>query len=270
MEVRDAVVVVTGASSGIGRATALEFARNGSDVVVAARRRHRLEEVANDVRALGRRALVVECDVAEWPRVEGLAEATRGRFGRADVLVNNAGIPGGGAFATMPVEQAERITRVNYLGVLYGTRAFLPMMLEQGRGHVVNVASLAGRFALPGSAVYSASKHAVVALSEALHFELRTKGVSVTAVNPGLVATEGFPHDDARGRRAGRVMRPEEIASLIVHVVRRGIAPEMSKPRWLSALQAVRVLAPGLYRLGLSRATRGSLRPTRIDETSKP
>jgi short-subunit dehydrogenase len=158
---------------------------------------------------------------------------------------------------------------VNYLGVLYGTKAFLPMMLEARRGHIVNVASLAGRFAIPAAGVYSASKHAVVAFSESLYYELRPKGILVTAVNPGLVSTEGFPHTDARERRLGRVMRPEDIAELIVDVVRRGRGPEVSKPRWLSSLQAVRVLTPALYHAGLRRAARGSRRATPAHEAGE-
>src|SRR5207249_4100009 len=125
--------------------------------------------------------------------------------------------------------------------------------------------SLAGRFAVPGSSVYSSTKHAVVAFSESLHFELEPRGILVTAVNPGLVATEAFPHRDAleRGRP---VMKPERVARVIVDVVKRGRAPEVSVPRWMAALQAFRVLTPPLYRFGLRRATRGSLRPTRVDE----
>jgi len=162
------------------------------------------------------------------------------------------------------------VTRVNFLGVVYETKAFLPMMLDAGKGHVVNVASLAGRFAIPGSSVYSATKHAVVAFSESLFYELRPKGIVLTVVNPGLVATEGFPHQDARERRLGRVMRPEESAVLIVDVVRRGKSPEVSKPRSLASLQAVRVLAPPLYHAAMRRASGGSMRPTRIGEDEVP
>src|SRR6266536_808896 len=111
------------------------------------------------------------------------------------------------------------------------------MMLAAGRGHVVNVASLAGRFAIPGSSVYSSAKHAVVAFSEALYYEVSPQGVLVTSVNPGLVATEGFPHRDAidRGRK---VLSPDRIAKLIVDVVERGRAPEVSIPRTFAAMQA--------------------------------
>jgi short-subunit dehydrogenase len=258
----DAVVVVTGASSGIGRATALAFARRGCHVVVAARREDLLNELAAEIGAHGRQAEVVLCDVTDLEQVRRLAVRTEEAFGRCDVLVNNAGIPGGGPFADLSMDQIERIVRVNYLGLLYCTKAFLPMMLAAGRGHVVNVASLAGRFAVPGSSVYSSTKHAVVAFSEALHFELAPRGILVTAVNPGLVATEGFPHRDAieRGRR---VMQPDAVARTIVRVVMRGIAPERSMPRWLAALQAVRVLAPPLYRFGLRQAVKRAYRPTK-------
>jgi uncharacterized protein len=255
VELAGTVVVVTGASAGIGRATALAFARKGSNVVLAARRERLLKELAEEIRAHGRRALVVTCDVSEWEQVVALASRTVDEFGRCDVLVNNAGIPGGGPFAELSIEQIERVARVNYLGVLYCTKALLPMMLEAGRGHVVNVASMAGRFAVPGASVYTSAKHAVVAFSEALHYEVAPRGLLVTAVNPGLVATEAFPHREAieHGRL---VMQPEAVAKVIVRVVERGIAPERSIPRWLAALQAFRVLTPPLYHFGLRQVAR--------------
>jgi short-subunit dehydrogenase len=181
------------------------------------------------------------------------------------VLVNNAGVPGGGPFAELTMEQIQRIVRTNYLGVLYCTKVFLPMLITAGRGHVVNVASLAGRFAVPGSSVYSSTKHAVVAFSESLYYELAAMGIVVTAVNPGLVATEGFPHRDAL--EAGRkVMSPDDVARVIVKVISEDIGPERSIPRWLAALQAARILAPPLYRFGLRQVTKRTIRPTRVDE----
>ena len=115
--------------------------------------------------------------------------------------------------------------------------------------------------------MYSSTKHAVVAFSEALNYEVSDRGVLVTAVNPGLVATESFPHRDAieKGRR---VMKPERIAELIVEVVKRGKAPEVSIPRALAAMQIVRLIAPPLYRFGLQRAARGTVRPTQVDEAN--
>jgi short-subunit dehydrogenase len=180
-------------------------------------------------------------------------------FGGCDVLVNNAGVPGGGEFVRLTYEQIERVVRVNLLGVMYGTRAFWPAMLEQGRGHVVNVASLAGRFAAPGASVYTATKHAVVAFSEALYYEGEPHGVLVTAVNPGLVATEGFPQDHVPRRL---VMKPERVAAAIVRAVQEGIAPELAVPRWLSPLEAFRVLTPPLYRWGVRKMREVGVRAT--------
>lgn len=265
MNLQGAVAVVTGASSGIGRSTALAFAGAGADVVLSARRRDRLEDVATLVAQRGRRAEVVPCDVTDRAQVEELQRRTDESFGRCDVLVNNAGIPGGGPFAELTMEQIERIARTNYLGVLYCTKLFLPMMLAAGRGHVVNVASLAGRFAVPGSSVYSSTKHGVVAFSEALYYELIASGIVVTAINPGLVATEGFPHRDAL--EAGRkVMSPDDVARVIVGVVKEGLGPERSMPRWMAALQAFRVLTPPLYRFGLRQVVKRAIRPTRVGE----
>ncbi|SRR6266542_4628829 len=266
MELGDAVVVVTGASAGIGRATAVAFARAGSTVVASARREERLRELVGWIEGRGGRALAVPCDVSERSQIESMAERVQSEYGRCDVLVNNAGIPGGGPFAELSDKQVERIVGVDYLAVVWCTKAFLPTMLHSGRGHIVNVASLAGRFPVPGSSLYSSAKHAVVAFSEALHYEVAPRGLRVTAVNPGLVATEGFPHADAveRGRK---VLAPEAVARLIVRVVETGKAPEVSIPRWLATLQAVRVLAPPLYRLGLRAAARGSVRPTSASGT---
>jgi NADP-dependent 3-hydroxy acid dehydrogenase YdfG len=213
VELKGSVAVVTGASAGIGWATAAAFAREGARVVVAARREERLNELVQEIGNRGGMAVPVVCDVGDWAQVQALAERTRQEFGRCDVLVNNAGVPGGGWFADMSMEKAEQVTRINYLGVLYGTKAFLPMMLEAGRGHVVNVASLAGRFAVPGSAVYSASKHAVVAFSESLNSTMKPHGILVTAgeswagCNGGLPPqqrhSEGPKGVEARGRCEG-------------------------------------------------------------------
>jgi len=247
-----AVAVVTGASSGIGEATSLALARAGVTVVLAARREARLHKLADRIGAAGGRAIPVACDVTDTSDVRTLVTAVEQAFGRCDILVNNAGIPGRGSFLEAGEEQIERIVRVNALAVMLMTKAFLPMMLARGRGHVVNVASLAGRFATPGSAVYSATKHAVVAFSEALYYELAPRGVLVTSVNPGLVRTEGFPMTGIDPRL---LIPRERVAGVIVDVVRRGRAPEISIPRWISPLQLFRVALPGPYRWGVRAAT---------------
>jgi short-subunit dehydrogenase len=252
VELNGAVAVVTGASSGIGEATALSLVRNGAKVVLAARRIERLDQLAEGIGDKGGIALAVKCDVTKRNDVKTLAAVVKDAFGHCDALVNNAGVRGRGPFVDLSMEGIERVVRVNELGVMFATKAFLPMMLARRRGHVVNVASLAGRFAVPGSSVYSATKHAVVAFSEALYYELGPHGILVTSVNPGLVATEGFPQTAVDPRL---VMRPERVANAIVDVLRTGKAPEVSVPRWAGAMQAFRVLTPGPYRWGVRKVS---------------
>ncbi|MGZ4150768.1 MAG: SDR family NAD(P)-dependent oxidoreductase, partial [Actinomycetota bacterium] len=235
------------------------FARRGAKVVLAARRRERLEDLADRIERAGGRALALACDVTHREEVERLPANVEEAFGPTDVLINNAGVPGGGDFADLSPEQIEKVVRVNLLGVLWGTYAFLPGMLARGHGHIVNVASLAGRFAPPGAAVYAATKFGVIGFSEALHFETEPRGVLVTAVSPGFVATEGFPQ---RGRSL-TVLEMPTVTDAIVRVVRKEIAPEASVPRWAAPFQAFRILTPPLYRWGMRQARRiGAAGPT--------
>ena len=253
MRLHGAVVVVTGASSGFGELTARRLAKEGASVVLAARRLDRLEALGAELRAAGARASTVRCDVTEVDDLRSLRDAVRAEFGRCDVLINNAGVPGGGRFAALSIEQIERVMRVNALGVMLCTRLFLDMMLEQRHGHIVNVASLAGHFASPGAAVYSASKHAVRAFSEALYYELQPLGILVTSVNPIFARTEGFPMTNTP--RAIQV-KADTVARTIVDAVKRGRAPEVNVPRGLPVLQAFRILTPPLYRWGVRGVAR--------------
>ena len=147
LDLRGAVVVVTGASSGFGELASLRFARAGSSVVLAARRLERLEALAERISARGGIAVPLRCDVSRPDDLEALRDRVAETFERCDVLVNNAGIPGGGAFEEVELARLERVIEVNLLGVVRATKLFLPMMLERRRGHIVNIASLAGRFA---------------------------------------------------------------------------------------------------------------------------
>jgi NADP-dependent 3-hydroxy acid dehydrogenase YdfG len=257
VNLRGAVVVVTGASSGFGELAALRFAAAGSEVVLAARRIERLEALAARIGERGGSALPVRCDVTDLDEVLALRDRVSERFSRCDVLVNNAGISGGGRFEDVDLDRVVRVVDVNLLGVIRCTKVFLPMMIERGRGHVINVASLAGRFATPGIAVYGATKHGVVAFSEALAVELAPHRVLVTSINPGFSETEGF----TATRPSILNLDPDRVAAVIVDVARRGIAPEISIPRWVAALQAFRVLTPPLYRWGVR--TISSLAPSR-------
>jgi short-subunit dehydrogenase len=245
--------VVTGASSGIGGSTAIAFADRGARVVLAARRTQRLDALVDRIEAAGGKALAATCDVTHPDQLDTLRIVTEEAFGPTDVLVNSAGMRGGGAFPKLAYDRIEEHVRLNVLGVMFGTRAFLPGMLARGKGHVVNIGSLAGRFATPGNAVYGATKHAVVAFSEALNYETEGRNVHVTSLNPGFVDTEGFPQGDLPD---WVVLKMGTVTDAILKVVREDIAPEYSVPRWLSPFQLFRVATPPLYRWGIRRVRR--------------
>jgi NADP-dependent 3-hydroxy acid dehydrogenase YdfG len=194
-ELKGKVAIVTGASSGIGEATALELARAGADVVLAARRTDRLEKLAATIgRETGAQSLVVPTDVTKRSDVEQLVEKTKERFGRVDILVNNAGIMLLSYLKNDHVDEWERMVDVNIKGVLFGVHAVMPTMLEQGSGHIVNVSSVAGHEIFPSAAVYCATKFAVRAFSEGIEKELSRLGIRVTNISPGAVATELTQH----------------------------------------------------------------------------
>jgi short-subunit dehydrogenase len=238
------VCVATGASGGIGEASARALARGGATVVLAARRRERLEAIAEDIRDAGGGAVTVApCDVGDAGQVEALRDRVRSEHGRCDVLVNNAGIPGGGAFADTSLEQIERVNRVNFLGVLRCTKVFLPMLMAS-KGHVVNIASLAGRYALPGAAVYTATKHAVVAFTESLLCDTALD-VRFTVLCPGFVHTEGFPHPNPP---PFLTLKVEDVADKVVQIVRTGREGTITIPAWAGPLSLVQRVAPPLYR----------------------
>jgi len=247
------VAVVTGASAGIGEAAARALARDGWTLVLAARREDRLRALARELPD----ALPVRCDVTVREDLETLAREVDRAYGRCDLLVNNAGIPADGWFAKVSLEQLDLVLDTNLRSVVWATKLFLPL-LERSKGHVINVASLAGRYAFPGAAIYTATKHAVVALSEALYHELGPRGVAVTSLNPGFVETERFTHDDLRSNPRTRrfVMPPERVARAIVEVARTRKGPEVSVPRWLGSFQAFRVLTPPLYHRAVGRLAR--------------
>ena len=263
VQLKGSVAVVTGASSGIGEAVAVALAQRGAKVVLAARRKDRLDVLADRIERAGGTALAVRCDVTDREQLTSLPAVVKEAFGPCDILVNNAGVPGGGTFADLTYQQIDAIIQVNVLGVMYGTRAFLPGMLKRGHGHIVNVASLAGRFATPGAAVYGASKHAVVAFSESLFYEVEDQGVLVTAVNPGFVRTEGFP---LVGMDPRMILTLDRVAGAVVRVVRDDIAPELSVPRYISPLQAFRVLTPPLYRWGVRKGRDMGLKGTKATD----
>ncbi|VTU41136.1 putative oxidoreductase [Variovorax sp. PBS-H4] len=189
--IRGKVAIVTGASSGLGEATARHLAARGAKLVLAARRTGRLEQLVAEIRETGGEAIAVATDVAKRADLEKLAQATVDAFGRIDVMVNNAGVMPLSPMAKLKVDEWDRTIDVNIKGVLYGIAAVLPRMQAQGSGHIVNVASIAGlKVFTPIGTVYSATKFAVRAISEGLRVEVGNSGVRVTIVSPGAVESE--------------------------------------------------------------------------------
>lgn len=189
------VVAVTGASSGIGEATALACAGAGAAVALAARRAERIEGLADRIAGEGGRALAVQTDVSEEAQARAFIERAHAEFGRLDVLVNNAGVMLLGPILQAPTEEWRRMIDANVYGVLYCSHAALTVMSEQGSGHIVNVSSVAGRFARAGAGVYNLTKFGIGAFSEALRQECVPVGVRVTLIEPGAVATELVLHN---------------------------------------------------------------------------
>lgn len=190
-ELRGKVAVVTGGASGIGRAMSRAFAAEGMKVVLADLDEVRMRAVEAELAEGGAEVLPVVCDTSLEPSVQTLAQAALERFGGVHVLCNNAGVAGKGDPWTGPMSAWEWVVGINLYGVVHGIRAFLPIMQEQGEGHIVNTASMAGLMALPGAAPYNATKHAVVAISEGLFAEMRALGspVGVSVLCPGFVRT---------------------------------------------------------------------------------
>jgi len=181
------VVVITGASSGLGEAAARALSAEGAKLVLGARRQDRLEALAE---ALGGEVLVKATDVSERAQVEALVKAAVDRFGRVDAIINNAGLMPLSPLDRLRVEDWDRMIDINIKGVLYGIAAVLPHMKAQGSGQIINVSSVAGHKVRPGSAVYSATKHAVRVISEGLRMEVTGSNIRVTIVSPGAVNTE--------------------------------------------------------------------------------
>ena len=224
---RDRVAVVTGASQGIGRAIARELARVGADVVVCGRRLPALKPVADEVRAAGRRALAVECDVTDAGQVDNVVAQTLSTFGRLDLLVNNAGYRIRAPLEDLPRAEWDAMVGVNLTGVFLFSQAVGRVMIRQQSGKIVNVTSVAGRNGVRGMAAYAAAKAGVTVLSQSLGAEWARHGIRVNAVAPGPVETEGVlevwktPAMIAQAAREvplGRLGRPEEIAWAVVFV----------------------------------------------------
>jgi len=243
MEISEkSVILITGATSGIGRALALRLAKRGGRIALIGRRESLLKEAADEARRLGGEALPIPCDITVREEFERAVQTTIDHFGDLHVLVNNAGRGHCSYVEDTPTEQIESIFAVNVFSLWYGTAAALRHMKPRGRGHIINISSMAGKIGYPGNAAYVAAKHAVVGFTRALRAELAATGVYVTAVIPGPVATdwagateggpmhEIFQYEARRGmeiaQESGRtlppalpLLTPEQVADVIAATI---------------------------------------------------
>ena len=221
------VALVTGASSGIGEATAIALAAEGAAVAVSARREDRLQELVKRITDNGGKAYPIVSDVTEEAQANEIVQKTKSELGRVDILVNNAGLMLLGMIEGANTDDWRRMINTNVLGLMYATHAVIPIMKQQNSGHIINISSVAGRTARAGSGVYNASKWGVVAFSEALRQEVLKYHVRVTIIEPGAVATELTTHiTDPAAKKASEEfaksitpLESEDIANAILYAV---------------------------------------------------
>lgn len=242
-ELRGKVAVVTGASSGIGRATAVRLAEEGMQVVAVARRAERLEELA----AVNPAITAFAADVSDTDSVDALAAFVEQELGACHALVNNAGVGGGEFVGRDDLDDAIRTIDVNLLGTLRCMAAFSDLLERSGPSRVVNVASVAGKVGI-GPAGYAASKFGTVGASEALAFSWAARGITVCQLNPGFVVTEGFPQEQVKASPMARLLvGPEVVAVAVVEVLVDG-STEKTVPPLYRAFVALRHVAPPVFR----------------------
>ncbi|MCU0491943.1 MAG: SDR family NAD(P)-dependent oxidoreductase [Chloroflexaceae bacterium] len=254
MDPHGRVVIITGASSGIGAAAARAFAEAGANVVLAARSAEKLQTLAA---GLPGRPLVLPTDVSDEGQARSLVERTLAERGRVDILVNNAGVGLAGPIAALNPRDLEQALAVDLLGPLYTTQAAVPAMRRQGRGQIINVSSVVGLQALPYLGGYAAAKAALDRLTEALRMELRGSGIAVTLLRPGTTST-GFStrrlgSGKERRRVSPRGVPPEVVALALLRAARR--EPRLAYVSLADRLRvALAILFPGLTQWALSRA----------------
>ncbi len=229
MDIKNKIVIVTGASSGIGEATARAFAREGAKVVLAARRVDKLQTLAQEINSMntGAETLVIQADLSKLEDIQAMIAQTLEKFRRIDILVNNAGFGRLDWLENLdPIKDIQAQIDLNVLGVIQTTRQVLPVMMEQRAGSIINMCSMAGLVATPTYTVYAASKHAVHGFSEALRREVKPWGIDVSLIYPGGVVTEFTQHAGIKRNTNARtpksmLLTAEQVANAVIKLVRR-------------------------------------------------
>jgi len=259
MDLENRIAVITGAGSGIGRETAIELSRHGCTCVLVGRTEDKLREVLGQVREYAPASTAEACDVSNEAQVKQMIQAVYERYGSIDILVNNAGIMVVKLFDELSDEEFDSHMAINYNGAVYATRAVVPIMKKQGKGAIINMASVGGRLNLPGLTANTASKAALFAFSESLHYELRDKGIHVGVILPGGTQTGLF--DTAVFNKLGEYYRDQSMMSpaKVATKIREAIQKERFEtivPSSYKFIIAFRGLFPGLFRKYLLRRLR--------------
>lgn len=258
MQVKDAVCLVTGASAGIGRETAISLAKRGAVVAMCARRKDKLEETLAACRYHSPNSVALPCDVADPVAVAGMVAEVNRSLGAVDVLVANAGIGRFVLFSEETVESIDRQVRTNLLGQMYCARAVLPGMQEHRHGHLVFLSSTNGRIPPPLQAVYNATKFATIGFAESLSYEVAPYGIGVTIVYPGPIDTEFFNAPEFARMRLPKKLPAAKVAEKIADGVARNKF-DVSVPAVLRVPAKMRALFPGMIRKGVARYAKDAL-----------
>ena len=257
MNFANQVVLITGASRGIGRCLAGDFAKRGATVVGCGRSQERLQETLDDIRAASPMSRVIACDVGDRAQVRAMVEKTIADFGKIDILINNAGIGMRRPFIETPLDTIEEIMRTNFLGMIYCTHEVLPSMISRGSGHIVNISSGSGHIGTLNMAAYCASKFAMNGFSESLYHELTPLGIHVSVVSPGPVRTEfNRPFAEIPPKSPPSLaVTPQAVSPAVIRAIERQQL-EVVVPHWLAVICWLKRMAPNLFRAVLHRMFR--------------
>lgn len=217
MKLKNRVAIITGGGRGIGREVAILFASEGAKVAVSARSSDQIAKVVEEISASGGEAIGVSADVSREDDVRRIVDETMEKFGRVDVLVNNAGILEPGPIASVDSESWRRVIEVNLFGTFYCTKAVTPILIEQGWGRIINMSSRSGKMGHPSLTAYCASKHGVVGLTKALAEELALFNITVNAICPGVVETD-MVSETVKEQVGDKIIKPSQIADLTLYL----------------------------------------------------
>src|SRR4029077_8230473 len=249
MNFQDRVVLITGASNGIGQRLAIDLAARGAIVVGCGRSSERLQATSAEMQRSSPLSSAIQCDVAKLDQVRAMVTGVLAKFGKIDILINNAGVGMRQPFAETPIDVIEAIMRTNYFGMIYCTHEVLPSMIARGSGHIVNISSVSGKIGMLNMAAYCGSKFTMNCLSESLYHELKPLGIDVSVICPGPVRTD-FARD-FRDREpkapANLVVTTEAVCKEIIRAIEKKKF-EIVLPRWMAFLCALQRLAPGVFR----------------------